>query len=116
MEIEGVKVYTNDEKTRSFLALNVTSGSDVLQQYVAVVDDSFKEYKLQQYYQPPSFHISIGWCLGDITSQVDQNAKTKLKETLDRCLKEEPELQFFFVDTVRCKTGNKEFRFSLADT
>ena len=44
---------------RSFFALNVTSGSDVLQQYVSVVDRCFKEYKLHEYYKVTYYNNTI---------------------------------------------------------
>ncbi|XP_045193601.2 U6 snRNA phosphodiesterase 1-like [Mercenaria mercenaria] len=112
-EIDGVEVLTNDEKTRSFLTLSVSPADDLLHQYVSVVDTCFEQYKLQKYYTPPCFHVSVGWCLGDVTDSVTKKTKLKLKEILERTLQESSDLKYFYIDKLLMKTGNKQFVFQL---
>lgn len=112
-EIDGVEVLTNDEKTRSFLVLCVSPADDLLHQYVSVVDKCFEQYKLQKYYKPPAFHVSIGWCLGDVTDSINKKTNHKLKDILDRTLQESSDLKYFYIDKLYMKTGNKQFVFPL---
>ncbi|KAL4234895.1 poly(U)-specific 3'-to-5' RNA exonuclease [Mactra antiquata] len=112
-EVDNVDILVNDEKTRSFLVLTVCSANDVLEQYVSVVDECFEEYKLQKYYQPPKFHVSIGWCLGDVTEKISSKTYKKLKDVLNVGLQESSDLKYFFIDELNMKTGNKKFVFKL---
>ncbi|KAK3604368.1 hypothetical protein CHS0354_029354 [Potamilus streckersoni] len=115
-ELQLLKLYTNDEKTRTFLAVEVSSGCKTYEGYVAAVDKCFKEYRLPPYYNPPLFHISIGWCLGDVTSKITDKVKDSLQTQLDDFFKKETDFRFVDVKEVHCKTGNKTFCLSFADT
>ncbi|KAH3768492.1 hypothetical protein DPMN_169705 [Dreissena polymorpha] len=110
-EVCGLAVLSNDEKTRSFLTLTVSCADDVLESYTSAVDKCFKEYNLPPYYKPPLFHISIGWCLGDVTNLVSMQTKHRMQDILNTALSEDEELQYFRVDTVSMKAGNKLFTF-----
>nr|XP_022327158.1 U6 snRNA phosphodiesterase-like [Crassostrea virginica] len=112
-EMSSLKLYTNDEKTRTFLSLAVSAPGDVLQKYTRAVDECFEEYKLPKYYENPSFHISIGWCLGDVVSQISKETLNKLQEILDASLEDYPDLRVFEVEEAICKTGNKQFSLPL---
>ncbi|XP_060553325.1 U6 snRNA phosphodiesterase 1-like [Ruditapes philippinarum] len=112
-EIDGVQVLTNDEKTRSFLVLSVSPADDLLHDYISVIDTCFEQYKLQEYYKPPHFHVSIGWCLGDVTDSVTGKCNKKLKEIVERILQECSDLKYFYIDKLLMKTGNKQFVFQL---
>lgn len=106
-ELTSVKLYTNDEKTRTFLALEVISRSDILHEFTDSVDTCFEEYKLPQYYQPPSFHISIAWCLGDVLKQVTKNQLQQLKDIFTTHIDQNQGLNIVPVNEILCKTGNK---------
>lgn len=108
-EMNGVQLYVNDEKTRSFLGLTVSTYCDMLEKYVHAVDSCFEEYKLQKYYSPPSFHISIGWCLGDVSDKVTMERKEKMQKILLAALDEDPELGYFQTSMAQMKSGNKVF-------
>ncbi|KAL3860775.1 hypothetical protein ACJMK2_010846 [Sinanodonta woodiana] len=114
-ELQRLKLYTNDEKTRTFLAVEVSSGCKTYEEYVAAVDRCFKEYKLPPYYNPPLFHISIGWCLGDVTAKITEKLNDSLQTQLADFFKKEPDFRFVDVDEVHCKTGNKTFRLRFSD-
>ncbi|XP_018431389.1 PREDICTED: U6 snRNA phosphodiesterase [Nanorana parkeri] len=62
---ERLKVYTNQERTRTFLGLEVTVGRSQLRDVVTEVDRSLKDFSLETFYQNPSFHVSLAWCAGD---------------------------------------------------
>lgn len=114
-EISSVKLYTNDEKTRTFLSLAVSAPGAILQQYTKAVDECFEEYKLQKYYENPSFHISIGWCLGDVVLQIGEETLSKLQNKVDNTMEECPDLQLFAIEEAICKSGNKQFPLLLSN-
>ena len=110
--LDKLQVYTNDDKTRTFVGLEATGGVRELQKLTANVDYCFSEYKLPAFYYPPSFHVSLGWCLGDISSQIRARLQ-KLELRLIDILEDDGDLGRFLVKNVHCKTGNKIFQFKL---
>ncbi|XP_062567651.1 U6 snRNA phosphodiesterase 1-like [Saccostrea cucullata] len=113
-EFSSVKLYTNDEKTRTFISLAVSAPGSILQDYTKVVDECFQEYNLPKYYKDPSFHISIGWCLHDVIPEINKETLQKLQEILDVTLEENTDLKLFTVEKIICKTGNKQFLIELS--
>ncbi|XP_032892072.1 U6 snRNA phosphodiesterase isoform X3 [Amblyraja radiata] len=70
---DKVKIYTNEEKTRTFLGLEVSAGSNYLLELLKEVDKSMEEFNLKTYHKSPSFHISVAWCLGDLTAELEKH-------------------------------------------
>ncbi|XP_022601961.1 U6 snRNA phosphodiesterase isoform X1 [Seriola dumerili] len=106
-----LKVYCNAEGTRTFLGMEVYTGHAQLLDLVQVVDRTMMEFRLETFYKEPSFHVSLAWCVGDLTAQM----KGCLQE-LQRVVDEHEEGPFRLrLDGVelRCRTGNKTFRFPL---
>ncbi|XP_053127569.1 U6 snRNA phosphodiesterase 1 isoform X1 [Hemicordylus capensis] len=109
---DQVKVYTNEAKTRTFLGLEVSLGHSQFLELVSEVDKVMEEFNLPLFYKDPSFHLSLAWCVGN------------LSETLQgRCLQELQEIVDGFEDSsyllrlpgteIRCKSGKKFFSFPL---
>ncbi|XP_044167237.1 U6 snRNA phosphodiesterase 1-like isoform X9 [Acropora muricata] len=59
------EVYTNDEKTRSFIALKTSGECQKFWDIVNSVDDIFTQFALPAFYKDPSFHVSVAWFLGE---------------------------------------------------
>jgi UDP-N-acetylmuramyl tripeptide synthase len=69
----------NDDKTRSFVSLlidekaassNSSKNKDtvaIINQLVTAVDNIVRQYNQPVYYDNPSHHMSVAWCIGDIT-------------------------------------------------
>ncbi|XP_060080296.1 U6 snRNA phosphodiesterase 1-like [Ylistrum balloti] len=112
-EMISVKLYTNDEKNRTFVAVEVHSHPAVLRDYVVAVDKCLEEFGLQKYYKDPSFHMSVGWCLGDVLPDVTDEKKRQLQVVLDGYLHTNPDLKLLPVDQIQCRSGNKVFTFTL---
>ncbi|XP_071083617.1 U6 snRNA phosphodiesterase 1-like [Haliotis cracherodii] len=112
-DIVQPRLYTNDEKTRTFLCLEVQEDGTHLRHYVDVVNKCFKEFRLQAYYENPSFHISIAWCLGDVTANVTDQKLSQMKKMVHVFGQENPDLSVLEVREIECKSGNKVFRFPL---
>ncbi|XP_051884156.1 U6 snRNA phosphodiesterase 1 [Pristis pectinata] len=108
---DKVKIYSNQEKTRTFLGLEVSAGSNYLLELVKEVDKSLEEFSLETYYKNPSFHISVAWCLGDATTELEKHQQ-ELQNVVNRFENGARILQMY-ADQVRCRTGNKIFSFPL---
>ncbi|XP_077452351.1 U6 snRNA phosphodiesterase 1 [Stigmatopora argus] len=106
-----LKAYSNAEKTRTFLGVEVVTGHAQLLNVVHLVDRALTDYHLDTFYQDPSFHVSLAWCVGDFTVQLQQSLH-KLQNLIDNH-EGEPFNLWLDCSEMRCRTGNKTFRFPL---
>ncbi|XP_068722684.1 U6 snRNA phosphodiesterase 1-like isoform X1 [Montipora capricornis] len=112
------ELYTNDEKTRSFLALRIANECQKFQDIVRVVDGIFGQFALPAFYKDPSFHVSVAWFLGDVFSKDANDFQTNLQGVFEGkvCEKEIARSLVLQVKEVHCRIGNKLFVFSLRGT
>ncbi|XP_064611371.1 U6 snRNA phosphodiesterase 1-like [Liolophura sinensis] len=113
-KIYGVHIYTNDEKTRSFLGLKIQDVSGVLTKVTEVVNETFSDFRLPPYYEDASYHLSVGWVLDDITTSLSTHVHTELQEVMDLYLEDEPALKSADICEICLKTGNKIFACPLS--
>ncbi|XP_056667755.1 U6 snRNA phosphodiesterase 1 isoform X2 [Monodelphis domestica] len=97
-----VKVYTNQEKTRTFIGLEVTAGHAQFLDLVSEVDKVMEEFDLSTFYKEPSFHISLAWCVGDGRSKLQAQAIQELQVGPSGLGKWER--------AVRVREGSREYR------
>ncbi|XP_066099833.1 U6 snRNA phosphodiesterase 1 [Saccopteryx bilineata] len=109
---DRVKIYTNQEKTRTFVGLEVTSGHAQFLDLVSEVDRVMEEFDLTTFYQDPSFHISLAWCVGDAGPQLEGRCLRELQDIVDQFEDSEMLLRVH-AEQVRCKSGNKFFSMPL---
>ncbi|XP_057305075.1 U6 snRNA phosphodiesterase 1-like [Hydractinia symbiolongicarpus] len=69
--LQKIQVYVNDEKTRTFIGVEVIQGVQDFKNITTKVDSIYSDYKLEKYYDPPSFHTSIAWVLGDKKDEIE---------------------------------------------
>ncbi|XP_053304428.1 U6 snRNA phosphodiesterase 1 [Spea bombifrons] len=105
---DRIQVYTNKERTRTFVGLEVSVGSDHLLEVVSEVDQSLKEFNLETFYQDPSFHVSLAWCVGDAAGKIEGPCLEELQKALD-AHEDAERLTRFYAEEIRCKAGNKVF-------
>ncbi|GLU20858.1 hypothetical protein SLE2022_370360 [Rubroshorea leprosula] len=61
------EVFVNDEHTRSFLSVEVsTGGLAEITRHIQAVNEAYKLHNLPEYYKNPRPHVSLAWALGDI--------------------------------------------------
>ncbi|KAA8590552.1 hypothetical protein FQN60_017399 [Etheostoma spectabile] len=87
---------------RTFLGMEVCTGHAQLLDLSQVLDRTMTEFHLDTFYKDPSFHVSLAWCVGDVTGQMKD------------CIQEMQVLGHLV--SVRLnfqQTGNKTFRFPL---
>uniref|UniRef100_A0A5F9DJG5 U6 snRNA phosphodiesterase n=1 Tax=Oryctolagus cuniculus TaxID=9986 RepID=A0A5F9DJG5_RABIT len=97
---------------RTFVGLEVTSGHAQLLDLVSEVDRVMEEFDLTTFYQDPSFHISLAWCVGDARVQLEGQCLRELQEIVDEFEDAEVPLRVL-TEQVRCKSGNKFFSMPL---
>ncbi|XP_001659707.2 U6 snRNA phosphodiesterase [Aedes aegypti] len=113
ISLSDLAVYTNEENTRTFLAVKVADQScGPLSSLVEKLDTSMREYKLPTFYKDPSFHISLLWCLGNRRQLLDDNMPT-LQETFSALYEEEYCDMNINVKMLNFKCGNKYYSFDL---
>ncbi|XP_045515490.1 U6 snRNA phosphodiesterase [Pieris brassicae] len=107
---DTIEVYTNEEKTRTFVALKADHLSrKFLLRIVEKVDNVLEDYNLPTFYKEPSFHMSILWWKGDL-----KDAILKHIDELNTILAQEKEVyRNFYIQKVDCKVGNKYYQFQL---
>lgn len=92
IETEKFSVYLNDEKTRTFVAIDLGGKSEIILNYIEGIDSVLKEFGLPVYYSSPKLHFSMVWCQGDRFSDLvfdaekeKINLKVELKQILIKC-------------------------------
>lgn len=109
-------VLVNETRTRTFVGVSVLEdgGSEApLHRIVRVVDAIFADYGLPEFYDPPEFHISLTWAVGD--------HEVALKILLDRLngalrsLVADGDIGHRFVlSELLFKAGNRKYSISMA--
>lgn len=103
------EVFINDDQTRSFLAMEVTTGglSEISKQ-VHVVDEVFRLHNLPEFYKNPRPHISVAWGLGDITLTLKQTADelNRLKGNVGSTKKN---IWSYMFSGIECKIGQQTY-------
>ena len=112
LSLDKLQVYSNDDRTRTFVGLEASVGVKELQKLTYTVDKCFKEYNLPSFYYPPSFHVSLGWCLGDMRAVIRhklQKTELKLVDILD----DDDDIGRLVVKNINIKSGNKIYEVKL---
>ncbi|XP_037950839.1 U6 snRNA phosphodiesterase isoform X2 [Teleopsis dalmanni] len=111
VSLRDLKIYSNEEKTRTFIAYVVDSFYfEKLYHLLLKVDSVMEDYGLPIFYDDPSFHISFLWCLGDKVDVLNSNLK-KILDILSQ--NNDSDILKIKINELKCKSGNKEFTFKL---
>lgn len=76
---DKLRVYSNAEKTRTFLGMEISTGKTQLLELIKIVDETMKEFNLSTFYKDPSFHISLAWCVGDHTERLKKACLSQMQ-------------------------------------
>ncbi|KIY52798.1 hypothetical protein FISHEDRAFT_63725 [Fistulina hepatica ATCC 64428] len=110
----SVSDYSNDERTRGFLGIDVGAGYHELQSLLADLHPVLENTRQQAYYDEPRFHASVGWVLldsaKDYTNMSDSCSSGSLEAT--RSATEFPTIPCFPRDLV--DNLNERFAAKLA--
>lgn len=78
LKCEKYSVYLNDEKTRTFLAVDLENNSDI-SKLIELIDKLLKDFSLPEFYSEHKLHFSFLWCQGNQS----ESLKSILNETVD---------------------------------
>jgi len=112
MKLDKLAVYTNDERTRTFVGLEATGGVRQLTKLAQATDGVLRDFSLPPFYYPPSFHVSLGWCLGNRLKEFYPKLQS-LEVKMQDIIEDVDDFGKLFVKTVHCKSGNRFFDFKL---
>ena len=97
IKTEKFSVYLNDEKTRTFIAIDLENDENILK-YIEVIDGVLKEFAFPPYYTSPKLHFSLFWCKGNCGNDIVFN-------------EEEIELERIELKQIMMKCGNKLIKY-----
>jgi len=112
MKLDKLQVYCNDERTRTFVGLQATGGTKQLSKLSKAVDCVLRDFSLPSFYYPPSFHVSLGWCLGNKQKEISKILPALELKMLD-VIEDVDDFGKVFVKMAHCKSGNRFFDFKL---
>ncbi|XP_078445796.1 U6 snRNA phosphodiesterase-like protein [Wolffia australiana] len=110
IEFSRWEVFVNDERTRTFLSLEVEgSGLKEITRQVQAVNDVYRLHGLPEFYKDPRPHISLVWALGDISVELlraVQEERGRVHLSL-----ESPNKNIFACRFrgIKCKIGKKSY-------
>ncbi|XP_033213360.1 U6 snRNA phosphodiesterase isoform X2 [Belonocnema kinseyi] len=111
MELTDVKVYCNDNKTRTFLGI-CCENDEALNDLTEALNKLLNEYLLPRFYEEASHHVSFLWCLDN----QEERLKVKLpslSSSLRNFIAENPQESYVQVQELHCKVGNRLYTFNL---
>ncbi|XP_011307129.1 U6 snRNA phosphodiesterase [Fopius arisanus] len=112
LQITNVNVYCNEERTRTFIALECQPLDQTLSQYMISLNKLLSEYQLPPFYKEASYHISFLWLLGDKEDDL-RKLIPGLNESLSDILSKNFENSYITVENIHCKVGNKLYKWVL---
>lgn len=112
VQLADVKVYCNEERTRTFLGIYCQDNDKILKHLTETLDNLLAEYQLPSFYKDTSYHISFFWCLGDEQACL-KKILPSLTCSLNEFLAKNVEDNYMHVNEIQCKIGNKCYAFEL---
>mmetsp|Transcript_99563 Transcript_99563/g.145517 ORF Transcript_99563/g.145517 Transcript_99563/m.145517 type:complete len:385 (+) Transcript_99563:288-1442(+) len=68
--VSGIDLYSNDEKTRSFVGLSLCLGATRMETTTRAVDHALSTCSLEPFYKEMRFHVSVAWFAGALPDGV----------------------------------------------
>ncbi|XP_050223896.1 uncharacterized protein LOC126673704 [Mercurialis annua] len=104
------EVFVNDEKTRTFLSLEVvTGGLAEITKQIESVNLVYKLLNLPEFYKDPRPHISLAWAMGDISDSMKRVVKEEMNKSSSRVSSQNHIFTCKF-SGIECKIGNKTYK------
>jgi len=110
--LTDVRVYCNEERTRTFLGIYCQDEDGMLKCLTEALDDLLAGYQLPSFYKDTSYHISFFWCLGDREACLKEILPS-LTCSLNKFLADNMEDAYVHINEIQCKIGNKCYAFEL---
>ncbi|XP_057535138.1 uncharacterized protein LOC130813337 [Amaranthus tricolor] len=104
------EVFVNDDKARTFLSLEVTTGGlPEITKQIQAVNEVYRLHNLSEFYKDPRPHISLTWALGDVSDSLQRVVEETMKHlnAAGSLQKRVFSVKFGGID---CKIGNKTYK------
>jgi hypothetical protein len=115
--MDGLRIFTNDQKTRTFVSLDVARGRAETCAAIQAVDGVLARYGQPKYYEDPQPHATVASALGNCMSATTEHELAKKffseQETARHEGCEHARATAIRIRTVHCKIGNKLFQIPL---
>ncbi|KAI4472058.1 hypothetical protein MML48_1g03947 [Holotrichia oblita] len=111
---DNLNVYCNEERTRTFIGLEIKTGYDSLLNLVGIFNRCLADFRLPEFYENPSFHMSIAWCVGDVEDIVKGILPDLNRHIIEMRDKFDDNNWYIVVNQLHCKIGNKLFTFDIS--
>ncbi|TYI99676.1 hypothetical protein E1A91_A13G033500v1 [Gossypium mustelinum] len=104
------EVFINDDRTRTFLSLEVVTGElPEITKQIQVVNEVYKLYNLLEFYKDPRPRISLAWALDDVNGSLK---KVVEQETKSYVFRGSLQSRYYSICTskvggIECKIGNR---------
>ncbi|KNA14584.1 hypothetical protein SOVF_106140 [Spinacia oleracea] len=104
------EVFVNDDHTRAFLSLEVTTGglSEITKQ-IQAVNEAYRLHNLPEFYKDPRPHISLAWALGD-SSDLLRRVVEETKKQPDSGGSVQKRVFTVKFTGIECKIGSKTYK------
>ncbi|PIN05692.1 hypothetical protein CDL12_21763 [Handroanthus impetiginosus] len=104
------EVFVNDECTRTFLSMEVTTGGLAeIKKQIEAVNEVYKLHNLPEFYKDPRPHISIAWAVGDISNSLKRMIEEEMKRHTAIGGLSQRRLFTWKFGGISCKIGNKTY-------
>jgi len=68
--VSGIDLYSNEDKTRSFVGLSLCLGATRMETTTRAVDHALSTFSLEPFYKEMRFHVSVAWFAGAVPEGV----------------------------------------------
>ncbi|KAI4384701.1 hypothetical protein MLD38_002820 [Melastoma candidum] len=110
IEFSEWQVFVNDERTRSFLSLEVTTrGLGEIRKQIEGVNEVYRLHNLPEFYKDPRPHISLAWAAGDARESLNKVVEDNKLRRITYGLSNVPVFGCNF-GGVECKIGKKTYK------
>lgn len=111
LEFSDIKVYCNEERTRTFLGIRCCN-NNIADYLISAINNILEEYQLPPFYEDPSLHVSILWLLGDREDCINK-VLPLITSSFNKFLTDHIEENYVNIRELYCKIGNKLYTFKL---
>ena len=123
--VSGIDLYSNDDRTRSFVGLSLSVGAARMQTTTRAVDYALSTVHVEPFYEEMRFHVSVAWFAGALPDGVpltivgDDSVRGGMGAGCKGKSEDDAEPQkarlrvSFSVDLLEAKIGAKKYVFKL---
>ncbi|CAA0834516.1 Unknown protein [Striga hermonthica] len=104
------EVFVNDDRTRTFLSVEVTSGGLAeIKKQIETVNEVYRLHSLPEFYKDPRPHISIAWAVGDISDSLKKVVGEEMKRHIAIGGLSQKRIFTCLFGGISCKIGSKSY-------